>query len=136
SQLDRELTRGPRDAVHRLDHVDRDPDRPALVREAALDRLTDPPRRVGRELEAALPLELVDTAHQPGIALLDEVQQAHPAVDVLLRIRDDEPEVRRREVLTSGETGDLEDRGPLLARCCVVAGLEPAPESRQGNLVA
>src|SRR5262249_36199243 len=81
------------DAVHRLDHVDRDPDRPALVREATLDRLADPPRRVGRELEATLPLELVDAAHQPGVALLDEVQEAHAAVDVLLRIGDDEPEV-------------------------------------------
>src|SRR6185369_1087037 len=30
-ELDRELARGPRDAVHRLDHVDRDADRPRLV---------------------------------------------------------------------------------------------------------
>src|SRR3954447_956693 len=42
---DRQLADHPRDAVHRLDHMDRDPDRPALVGEAALDRLADPPRR-------------------------------------------------------------------------------------------
>src|SRR5262245_20500310 len=67
AQLERELTRGPRDPLHGLDHVDRDADRPRLVGEAALDRLADPPRRVRRELEPALPLELVDGPHQARV---------------------------------------------------------------------
>src|SRR3712207_8341736 len=47
-----ELALGTADLVQLLDDVDRDPDRARLVRERAGDRLPDPPRRVGRELEA------------------------------------------------------------------------------------
>src|SRR5688572_22394661 len=82
-ELDGELTRRPGHPVHGLDHVDRDPDRPRLVGQAALDGLPDPPRRVRRELEPTLPLELVDGTHEAGVALLDEVEQAHAAVHVL-----------------------------------------------------
>src|SRR4051794_6764147 len=46
--------------VDGLDHVDRDPDRPGLVRDGPRDRLADPPRGVGRELEALLEVELLD----------------------------------------------------------------------------
>src|SRR5919197_1397782 len=43
-----------------LDDVDRHADRARLVREGAGDRLADPPGRVGRELVAASPVELLD----------------------------------------------------------------------------
>src|SRR6266571_5107202 len=50
--------------LHPLDDVDGHADRPRLVGERARDRLPDPPGRVGRELEAAAPVELLDGADQ------------------------------------------------------------------------
>ena len=47
----------------------------AGVGDAAGDRLTDPPGRVRRELEAFAPVELLDGVHQAEVALLDEVEQ-------------------------------------------------------------
>src|SRR5580765_2567735 len=146
TELDRQLALGPGHPVHGLDHVDGDPDGPRLVGETTLDRLADPPRRVRRELETALPFELVDGTHQAGIALLDEVEQAHAAVHVLLGIRDDQPEVGRREVLPSGPT-HLDEETFRLARRLgpvpelgeelgVVAGLDPATKRRDRDLVA
>src|SRR5271166_2510607 len=54
--------------VDHLDHVDRDTNRPALVGNRTRHRLPNPPRRVSRELEAALVLELHDRSHQANIA--------------------------------------------------------------------
>src|SRR3954451_2124003 len=51
AELLEELARDADEAVDRLDHVDRDADRPSLVRDGARDRLTDPPGGVRRELE-------------------------------------------------------------------------------------
>src|SRR3954447_12664535 len=50
-ELGYELALGPADLVQLLDHVHGDADRARLVGERAGDRLADPPRRVGRELE-------------------------------------------------------------------------------------
>ena len=60
---------------------------------ARRDRLADPPRRVGRELVAALVLELVDGLHEADVPLLDQVQELQAAVRVLLGDRDDEAQV-------------------------------------------
>src|SRR5436190_19535377 len=113
--------------------------------ETALDRLADPPRRVRRELEAALPFELVDGTHQPGVALLDEVQQAHAAVHVLLGVGHHESEVGRRQVLPSSPTHLHEETLRLARRLWpvpelgeelgVVAGLEPAAKRGDRDLV-
>jgi hypothetical protein len=84
-------------AAHRLHHVHRDADRAALVGHRAGDRLPDPPGGVGAELEAAAVFELVDRPHQAGIAFLDEVEEGQAAVAILLRDRDDEPEVALRQ---------------------------------------
>src|SRR5262245_11050997 len=93
SELLEHLALDPQHLVHRLDHVHRDPDRARLVGDRASDRLPDPPRRVGRELEALRVVELLDGADQAEVALLDEVEQGHAATDVPLGDRDDEPEV-------------------------------------------
>src|SRR5206468_2204776 len=76
------------------DDVDGDPDRPRLVRDAALDRLADPPGRIGRELEAAAPVELLDRPDQADDSLLDQIEQVQLVTLVALRDRDDEPQVR------------------------------------------
>ena len=44
-----------------------------MLLDGTLERLTDPPGGVGRELEATLPVELLDGAKKAERALLDEV---------------------------------------------------------------
>src|SRR3954447_9282062 len=57
AELGDELALGATDLVELLDDVNRDADGPGLVGERAGDRLADPPRRVGRELEALAVIE-------------------------------------------------------------------------------
>jgi hypothetical protein len=131
--------------------VDRDPDRPGLVGDRPGDRLADPPRGVRRELEALLEVELLDRPDQADVALLDQVQERHPAADVLLRDRDDEAEVGRRQLLAGvapdpdqlalamGELRVQRDLGVVahpLEQLGVVAGRDPALERRERDLVA
>src|SRR5215208_4513990 len=59
AELHGQLALGLRDLALALADVNRETDRPALVREAALDRLPDPEGRVGRELVALAPVELL-----------------------------------------------------------------------------
>src|SRR5262245_27549546 len=99
AELLEELARDADQAVDRLDHVDRDADRPRLVRDGPRDRLPDPPRRIRGELEALLEVELLDRTAQADVALLDQVQERHAAPDVLLRDRDDQPQVRGGQLL-------------------------------------
>ena len=89
----------PGELVDRLDHVDRDADRPGLVGDGAGDRLADPPGGVGRELVAAAVLELLDRLHEADVPLLDQVEELEAAVRVLLGDGDDEAEVRDDELL-------------------------------------
>ena len=115
-----EVARGADELVDRLDHVDRDADRARLVGDRAGDRLADPPRRVRRELVAALVLELVDGLHQADVALLDQVEELQAAVRVLLRDRDDEAEVRLDEL-------GLRALGDALALADALVGVADAP---------
>ena len=64
--------------------MDREPDRAAGVGDAAGDRLADPPRGVGGELEALAPVELLHRVDQAEVALLDQVEQRQPDGLVLL----------------------------------------------------
>src|SRR3954452_22840312 len=81
------------DLVELLDHVDRDPDRPALVRDRPRHGLADPPGRVGGELVAAAVVELLHGADEAQRALLDEVQEGQAAAQVALGDRHDEAQV-------------------------------------------
>src|SRR5207253_6400110 len=116
-----------RDFLLALDDVYRDADRPRLVGDPALNRLPDPPGRVGRELEAASPVELLDRADQSDDPLLDQVEQREAVPLVLLRNRDDEPEVRvdhsllRHRVASLDRLRELDLLGRGLQR--VAAGL-------------
>src|SRR5439155_6351650 len=74
-ELRRQLAFRPRHLLLALDDVDGDPDRPRLVRDAALDRLADPPGPLGREIEAAAPVELLDRPDQADDSLLDQIEQ-------------------------------------------------------------
>src|SRR5207237_5859214 len=85
--------------VDGLDHVDRNADRPRLVRDRTGDRLSDPPRRVRRELVPLAVVELLDRADEADVPFLDQVEEAHAAADVLLRDGDNETKVRLGQVV-------------------------------------
>ena len=97
-----QLPRGHAHPAHRIDHVDRHPDRPALVGDRPGDRLADPPRGVGGELVAAGILELVHRPHQARIALLDQVQETQPAIAVLFGDGDHQPQIAGRQAAFGG----------------------------------
>jgi hypothetical protein len=86
-------------------------DRAALVGDAPADRLADPPRGVGRELEPLAVVELLDGPHEAEVAFLDEVEQRHAGGLVALGDRDDQPQVRLDELvagLVGGADGTLQ----------------------------
>ncbi len=103
-------------------HADRAP----LVRERARHRLANPPCRVGRELVALAPVELLGRADEPDRPLLDQIEERQALVAVALRDRDDETQVgldhlllrtviatldplRELDLLRGGEQVDLAD---------------------------
>ena len=79
--------------------VDGQPDLPASVRDRPGDGLTDPPRRVRGELEAAAPVEQLDRPHQPDVAFLDQVEEGQPLSLVLPGDRNHQSEVGSDEPL-------------------------------------
>src|SRR5260221_5132594 len=99
ADLVEQLARRAHDPVDGIDHVHGDADGSCLIRNAAADRLPDPPGGVGGELVAAAILELVDRLHQADIAFLDQVEELQAAVDVFLGDRDDEAQVRLHHLL-------------------------------------
>ena len=146
-----QLARDADHPVDRLHHVDRDPDRAGLVGDGPRDGLADPPVGIRRELEAALVVELLDRPDQADVALLDQVEQAHPAADVLLGDRDDEAEVRAGQLLPGVPTHVDQHPIPLaelrvgrnrgvvahvLEQIRVVAGEDPAFEGRERHAIA
>src|SRR6266542_5895390 len=100
-QLLEQGTLHPDQAVDGLHHVDRDADGAGLVGDGPRDRLPDPPGGVGAEFEALLVVELLDRADEADVALLDEVQEAHAAADVLLGDADHQAQVRLGQTLAS-----------------------------------
>src|SRR5262249_60689913 len=84
TELDLEPAGGARQLLLPLDHMHRYADRPRVVRHGALHRLADPPGRVGRELVAAAPVELLDRAVETERALLDQVQERNAETAVAL----------------------------------------------------
>src|SRR5678815_6064116 len=69
AELNLEPARGTAELLLPLDDVDRHADGARVVCDSALHRLTDPPGRVGGELVAASPVELLDRAVEAERAL-------------------------------------------------------------------
>ena len=105
------------DLLQALDDVHRHADRPRLVRECTRDGLADPPRRVRRELEAAAPVELLDRADETERSLLDEIEEREALIAVVLRDRDDEPQVRLDHALLRIHVAALDALGELDLLC-------------------
>ena len=99
TELAAQLALRAHDLVQLLDDVHRHPDRPRLVGERTRDGLPDPPRRIGRELEALAVVELLRGAHKADRPLLDQVEERQPLVAVPLGDRDDKAEVRLDHLL-------------------------------------
>src|SRR5437870_7654356 len=65
-----------------LDHVHRHAYGARLIRDSSGNRLTYPPRGIGRELVTAPPLELLCSPHEADIPLLDQIQELQAVVGV------------------------------------------------------
>ena len=76
-----------------------DADGASVLLDGALQRLADPPGGVGRELESALPVELLDRAQEAERALLDQVDHLDTAVLVAAGPVQDESQVGRDHLL-------------------------------------
>ena len=113
AELDGELALGVRDLARPRHDVDGQADGAARVGEAAADRLADPERPVGRELEALAPVELLDRADQAEHALLDQVAEGQALALVLARDRDHQAQVGVDHALLGGEIAPLDALGEL-----------------------
>ena len=101
---------GASELLPTLDDVEREADRPRLVRNRALDRLADPPVGIGRELVAEPPVELLDRAVQAERALLSgRGRERNAEAAIAVGDRDDEAQVRVDHLL-------LAARSPLSTR--------------------
>src|SRR5919106_3149456 len=74
--------------------VNRDANRVCLIPDRPVYRLPDPPHRVGGELGATPPVELLAGSNQADRAFLDEVEQWDSVTLVALGDRDDQAKVR------------------------------------------
>ena len=118
AQLAAQLALRAHDLVQLLDDVHRHANRPRLVGERTRDGLSDPPRRVGRELEALAMVELLGRTAEPDRTFLDEIEERQPLVAVPLGDRDYEAEVRLDHLLLRGMVAALDPLCELdLLRC-------------------
>ena len=87
------------DLVDRFNHVYGDADGTRLIGDGTCNRLTDPPRCVGREFEPLCVVELVHGFNKPQIPLLDQIEKLHAAPDVPFCNAYDQSKIRFRETL-------------------------------------
>ena len=141
AQLGLQLGRGAVELDAALLDVHRDADRLRLVRDRALAGLTDPPGRVGRELVALAPVELLRGAVEADHALLDQVQERHVVALVALRDRDDQAKVGVDHLLLRCEVAPLDalrernlvgGREQLVPARCVHEELQRVERARDG----
>ena len=81
---------------------------PGLVGNRPRDRLSDPPRSVGGELESATVIEFLGGEDQPRVAFLDQVQERDPASAVAFGDGHDESQVAFTQSLSSLIVGRLQ----------------------------
>ena len=111
----RDLTKGGAEA---RGPVTGQTDEARLLVEGSADRLADPERRVGGELEAPAPVELVDRVLEAEVALLHEIEEIHAGgKGVAAGNADDEAEVRPDEPVLGGvrHPHDLVEFGVVVA---------------------
>ena len=72
-----------------------------MPRDGRLDRLPDPPDRIGDELDPPIRIELPGRGHETDVPLADQVHEGDTAVLELLGDRDHEPHVMPGELFLS-----------------------------------
>jgi len=82
-----------------LGHVHRDVDGAALVGNGPLDRLPDPPGRVGLKRVSPVRIEFFHGLHQPDVALLNQILELQAYLAILLGHADDEAKVLLDQLL-------------------------------------
>src|SRR6185312_3378817 len=93
AELDLEPARGPAELLLALDDVDGNTDGARVVGDSALHRLANPPGRIGRELEAPPPVELLHRAVEAQRALLNQVEERDAEAAVALGDGHDETKI-------------------------------------------
>src|SRR5262249_55692773 len=89
------------------------PNRLRLVRERALDRLFDPPRRVSAELAAFCRVKTFDRFHQTDVAFGNQVEQRQPEVRVTVPSLHYQPQVGASHKSTGLAIGLFDPSGEL-----------------------
>ena len=92
-------------ALNVLDGVRRQPNVPTLLGHRSGDRLANPPRGVGGELEAAGVVELLDRFHEADVPALDGIGQRHAGAHEALGDAHDESQVAGDELLAGSLPG-------------------------------
>ncbi len=91
--------------------MDGQANRAAGVLQAALNRLTDPQRGVGREAKALAPVELLAGADQAEHALLDEIAERQALVLVAAGVGGHQPQVGVDEQFLGVQVAALDPLG-------------------------
>ena len=84
-----------------------------MVGDGARDRLAYPPGGVGGELEAFAIVEFLHGPDEPGVALLDEVEQIHVLRVVILGDGDDQAQVGLDHAVFGPSVARLDALGEL-----------------------
>src|SRR5438874_2370634 len=92
-QVLQQATTNTDQAVDRLHHMYRDTNRARLVSDSASDSLANPPGRIRTKLVPFGVVEFLDSTDQADISLLDQVQQAHTAANILFRDTDNQAQI-------------------------------------------
>src|SRR5215467_4817958 len=81
-------------AIDRLHHMHWNANRSSLVSNSTRNRLTNPPCRIRAEFVAFRVIEFLDSTNQADVSLLDQIQKAHTAANILFSNAYDKTQVR------------------------------------------
>ncbi len=70
-----------------------------MIGDRAADRLADPPRGIGAELEAFGVIEFLHSAQQPDVAFLDQIEEVDAAAHIPFGDADDQAQIGACELL-------------------------------------
>ena len=94
AKLLKKLTVNPDELIDGFYHMNRYADGARLIGNGTGDGLTNPPCRIGRELEALAVVELIHSLDKAEVSLLYEVEKLHSPSDIALGNAYDKAKVR------------------------------------------
>ena len=81
------------DTAHRFNHVDRNSNSTALVRDGSCNCLSNPPRGICAELKPTPIFKLVNGTHQASISFLNQVEKRKATIPIFFRYRYNKPQI-------------------------------------------